>query len=85
VVSADGVLDGPGDGVRRDGDQAELVGDAEHHDVDVLLGAQPLLAQAGEVLGVGEVFAAVAEDLVLELLGVEVLLAQEGVDGGLLV
>ena len=69
----------------RNGDEAELVRDAEHHDVDELLGAEALLAELGEVFGVRVLLAAVAEDLVPELVGVEVGLAEEGVDGRLLV
>jgi hypothetical protein len=53
-----------------------LEGHAEHHDVGVELGAQPLLAQLGQVLGKAVVGAAVGQDLVAQGLGVEVLAAE---------
>jgi len=85
VVAADGVLDRPGDAVGTDRDQAKLIRDAEHHDVDVLLGTQALFAELGEVLGVGMFFTAVGEDFILQLLGLEVGLAQQRVNRRLLV
>src|SRR5205823_3797595 len=82
---ADGVFDGPGDGVGGDGDQAELEGDAEHHDVDELLGAESGLADFGEIFGVAVFFDAARVNFLAEALRVEVVLAEEGVNRRLFV
>jgi hypothetical protein len=71
--------------VRRYGNQPELIGHAEHEDVGEEFGAEALLADFGEVVGVDVFGTAAPADLLAEDVRIEVLGAQQGVDRRLLV